>query len=88
MASNTDLPKWTWDIIIALLNHEDDHSADAPCLNAVISAVPMDVREQAEAIRAYVRSASQSTVKDRIEQTWNGLMEGFATFKTETPPAP
>lgn len=83
MASNTDLPKWVWDLTIAMLNHEDEHSADSNCLNAVVSAIPIDVRDQAEAIRAYVRSAGQSSTKDHIESTWNTLMDGFAGSKTQ-----
>jgi len=82
MASNTDLPKWVWDLTIAMLNHEDEHNADSACLNAVVSAIPLDVREQAEAIRAYVQAAGQSSTKEHIESTWNKLMDGFAQFKT------
>lgn len=82
MASNTDLPKWVWDLTIAMLNHEDEHSADGACLNAVVSSIPVDVREQAEAIRAYVQAAGQSSAKDHIETTWNTLVEGFARFRT------
>jgi hypothetical protein len=81
MASNTDLPKWVWDLTIAMLNHEDEHGSGGACLNAVVSAIPIDVREQAEAIRAYVRAAGQSSTKDHIESTWNQMMDGFAGFK-------
>ncbi|MFF0736890.1 hypothetical protein ACFYVK_35415 [Streptomyces chartreusis] len=81
MASNTDLPKWVWDLTIAMLNHEDEHGADSTCLNAVVSAIPVDVREQAEAIRSYVQAAGQSSTKDHIESTWNTLMDGFSGFK-------
>lgn len=81
MASNTALPKWVWDLTIAMLNHEDEHGSDGACLNAVVSAIPVDVREQAEAIRAYVRAAGQSSTKDHIESTWNQMMDGFAGFK-------
>lgn len=45
MASNTALPKWVWDLTIAMLNHEDEHSADKTCLNAVVSAIPVDARD-------------------------------------------
>ena len=82
MASNTDLPKWVWDLTIAMLNHEDEHSADGNCLNAVVSSIPVDVRDQAEAIRAYVQAAGQSTTKDHIQSTWNNLMDGFSQLKT------
>lgn len=81
MASNTALPKWVWDLTIAMLNHEDEHGSDGTCLNAVVSAVPIDVREQAEAIRAYVRAAGQSSTKDHIESTWNALTDVFSPPK-------
>jgi hypothetical protein len=78
MASNTALPKWVWDLTIAMLNHEDEHGADKTCLNAVVSAIPVDVRDQAEAIRTYVQAAAQSTTKDHIESTWNTLADAFS----------
>jgi hypothetical protein len=78
MASNTTLPKWVWDLTIAMLNHEDEHAADNTCLNAVVSAIPLDVRDQAEAIRAYVQAAAQSTTKDHIESTWSALADVFS----------
>jgi hypothetical protein len=80
MASNIALPKWVWDLTIAMLNHEDEHGADKTCLNAVVSAIPVDVRDQAEAIRAYVQAAAHSTTKDHIESTWNTLTEGLFGF--------
>lgn len=83
MASNTDLPKWVWDLTIAMLNHEDEHSAGGVCLNAAVSSIPIDVREQAEAIRAYVQAAGQSSTKDHVESTWNKLLDGFSGFKTQ-----
>lgn len=82
MASNTALPKWVWDLTIAMLNHEDEHGADKTCLNAVVSAIPLDVRDQAEAIRAYVQAAAQSTTKDHIESTWNTLADASSLPKT------
>lgn len=82
MASNAVLPKWVWDLTIAMLNHEDEHGADKTCLNAVVSAIPLDVRDQAEAIRAYVQAAAQSTTKDHIESTWNTLADVFSLPKT------
>lgn len=82
MASNAALPKWVWDLTIAMLNHEDEHGADKTCLNAVVSAIPLDVRDQAEAIRAYVQAAAQSTTKDHIESTWNTLADVFSLPKS------
>jgi hypothetical protein len=61
-----------------MLNHEDQHGTGSTCLNAVVSSIPVDVREQAEAIRAYVQAVGQSPTKDHIQATWNTLTEGFS----------
>jgi hypothetical protein len=83
MASNTDLPKWAWDLVIAMLNHEDEHGDDTRCLKPVLSAVPVEIRDRAEAIRSYVRAAQQGVVKERAEATWSELASIFAGQKPD-----
>lgn len=67
-----------------MLNHEDEHGRTDACLKVVIGAVPTEVREQADAIRSYVKAAGQSSLKDHIEETWNGLAEAFAAFRLDS----
>ncbi|MFG6296757.1 hypothetical protein [Streptomyces rochei] len=83
MASNTVLPKWAWDLVIAMLNHEDEHGDDSRCLEPVLSAVPVEIRNHAEAIRSYVRAAQQGVVKERAEATWGELASIFAGQKSD-----
>lgn len=56
--ASTQLPNWAWDLVIALIAHEDEHGQDMPCLGSALAAVPAEVRAQAEVIRDYVRQAS------------------------------
>ena len=52
-----NLPNWAYDMVIALLAYEEEHATEGTCLNDVISKVPTEVRDQAEAIRSYLSSA-------------------------------
>ncbi|MEO3978787.1 hypothetical protein [Streptomyces sp. CAU 1734] len=51
-----DLPRWTWDLLVALLEHEDTHAKDSTCLQTVLDTVPEEVRAQAKTVRGYLNT--------------------------------
>lgn len=55
MSRPADLPKWVWDLVIALRRYEDEHAKGGACLAAVLALVPTDICDQAAAISAYTR---------------------------------
>ncbi|WP_394436276.1 hypothetical protein [Streptomyces sp. SGAir0957] len=73
-----DLPLWAWNLIIAMQRHEELHGKEDTCLGGVLSAVPADVRSQAEAISVYVQKASSSEFGKRIEEGLIGLVGSLA----------
>lgn len=77
MASNPDLPLWGWNLIIAIQRHEDLHGSADTCLKGVLNAVPVDVRQQADAISNYIQKASGHQIADRAAQNFNDIMNGF-----------
>jgi hypothetical protein len=74
-----DLPLWTWNLVIAIQRHEDNHAKDATCLDGVLSAIPADVRTQAAAITAYIQQASGDQIADLAAKTWDDMVASFAS---------
>jgi hypothetical protein len=54
----SDLPKWVYDLVIALQKHEDEHAKESACLESVLALVPNEVTRDADAIRHYVAMAT------------------------------
>jgi hypothetical protein len=54
----TGLPKWVYDLVIALQKHEDEHGKETACLAPVLALVPADVGHDADAIRRYAAMAT------------------------------
>lgn len=52
MASNPQ-PPWLYDLVTAVENHEDTHAKGAPCFDALLAAVPSQVRLEAKATAVY-----------------------------------
>ncbi|WP_069751584.1 hypothetical protein [Streptomyces sp. EN16] len=76
-ATTPDLPLWAWNLIIAIQSYEDQHSSTHTCLQQVLTAVPEDVRHQAEGISSYVRKASGDELAEKTKKAWNDLFTGF-----------
>ena len=72
-----DLPLWGWNLIIAMQRHEELHGKQDTCLGGVLAAVPAEVRQQAEAISAYVQKASGHQVAGDATKTFGDLIENF-----------
>lgn len=54
IAENLELiPLWTWDLIIAIMEHEDTHGADQPCWAGIMDQVPNHIHTAARGIQAY-----------------------------------
>ncbi|MBQ1118533.1 hypothetical protein, partial [Streptomyces sp. C3-3] len=71
-------------LIIAIQSYEDQHSSTHTCLQQVLTAVPADVRHQAEGISSYVRKASGDELAEKVQKTWDNLFGSFfATGDTE-----
>ncbi|MHC3427196.1 hypothetical protein [Streptomyces sp. DT18] len=69
-----DLPRWVWDLVIALQRHEEEHAKDAACLKPALAAVPADVRDKAEAIAQYVQQAHrEDAVAAHVERMRENL---------------
>lgn len=47
------LPAWVWDLLVAVLNYEDEHTSSHPCMLPTINAVPIEARYAARAIDEY-----------------------------------
>jgi hypothetical protein len=77
MAATPDLPLWAWNLIIAIQAYEDQHSSTHTCLQQVLTAVPADVRHQAEGISSYVRKASSDELADKITKRWDDIFGSF-----------
>lgn len=60
----TNLPKWVWDLVIALQQHEDEHAKGDTCLDVALTAIPEGVRHQAESISAYIRHDQTAPATD------------------------
>ncbi|MFK0182312.1 hypothetical protein ACIQVR_40880 [Streptomyces xanthochromogenes] len=71
--ASTQLPNWAWDLVIALIAHEDEHAQGAPCFGSALAAVPAEVRAQAEAIRDYVRQSPCGVIGEESDETWAQL---------------
>lgn len=50
----TNVPRWAWDLVIAVQKYEDEHPKDGGCLTTILAAVPAEIRDRAEAIRSYL----------------------------------
>ncbi|MFJ4418272.1 hypothetical protein [Streptomyces sp. NPDC088925] len=59
-----DLPRWVWDLVIAVQRHEEEHARDGACLKPVLAAVPADVRDKATAIAQYVQQARRADARE------------------------
>lgn len=79
-----DLPLWAWNLVIAMQHHEDLHAKSDPCLNGVLNNVPVDVRQQAAAISAYVQKASGHHLADKVTKTFGDVLDSF--FRSEEAP--
>lgn len=87
MASRVpDLPLWAWNLIIAMQRHEDLHGSSDTCLNGVLHAVPVEVRQQAEAISRYIQKASGNQVADNAMQNFEKIMGAFFGGSQEQSP--
>lgn len=73
--AKTELPKWVWDIVIALQRHEDEHDAADRCYTNVLRAVPRDVRDQAAAIGSYAAQVSSETQLARATAALSSLLD-------------
>ncbi|CAH9419504.1 hypothetical protein SGL43_06559 [Streptomyces globisporus] len=83
-ATTPDLPLWAWNLIIAIQSYEDQHSSTHTCLQQVLTAVPEDVRHQAEGISSYVRKASGDELAAKVTKRWDDIFGSFfATGDTE-----
>ncbi|MEV6854711.1 hypothetical protein AB0M89_12990 [Streptomyces microflavus] len=76
-ATTPDLPLWAWNLIIAIQSYEDQHSSTHTCLQQVLTAVPEDVRHQAEGISSYVRKANGDELAAKAQKTWDNLFGSF-----------
>jgi hypothetical protein len=54
----TELPKWAWDLVIAVQKHEDEHPKGGACFEAVLAPIPAEIRDQAAAIHSYTTGTS------------------------------
>lgn len=80
-----ELPKWIWDLVIAIEIHEDTHPKENGCLSQVLSRVPSEVRAQASVIQSYVAQAQSSELTEKIQRNWGDLMDSLIPAG---PPAP
>lgn len=78
-ATTPDLPLWAWNLIIAIQAYEDQHSGTHTCLQQVLTAVPEDVRHQAEGISSYVRKANGDELADKVAKRWDVIFGSFFT---------
>ncbi|WP_406224987.1 hypothetical protein [Streptomyces anulatus] len=85
-ATTPDLPLWAWNLIIAIQSYEDQHSSTHTCLQQVLTAVPADVRHQAEGISSYVRKASGDELAEKVQSTWDNLFNLLAGGVGDTEP--
>ncbi|WP_435246353.1 hypothetical protein [Streptomyces sp. NRRL F-5630] len=70
----TELPRWVWDLVIAVQRHEEEHAKDAACLKPVLAAVPADVRDKATAIAQYVQQGRrEDAVAAHVERMRENL---------------
>ncbi|MEU2403415.1 hypothetical protein ABZ609_03680 [Streptomyces rubiginosohelvolus] len=76
-ATTPDLPLWAWNLIIAIQTYEDQHSSTHTCLQQVLTAVPEDVRHQAEGISSYVRKASGDELAAKVTKRWDDIFGSF-----------
>ncbi|MYR28733.1 MULTISPECIES: hypothetical protein, partial [unclassified Streptomyces] len=49
-----NLPRWVWDLVIAVQRYEEEHPMDEVCVEPLLAAVPADARDKAAAIAQYV----------------------------------
>jgi hypothetical protein len=77
MAAVPDLPLWAWNLIIAMQRHEELHGREDTCLGGVLNAVPVEVRQQAEAIGVYIQKASGNQVAERATENFEKIMGAF-----------
>ncbi|MFD5899163.1 hypothetical protein [Streptomyces sp. NPDC060366] len=73
-----DLPLWAWNLIIAIQSHEEQHSSTHTCLQRVLTAVPEDVRHQAEGISSYIRKANGDALAEKTKKSWDDLVNAFS----------
>ncbi|MFI2354677.1 hypothetical protein ACH5AG_08320 [Streptomyces anulatus] len=85
-ATTPDLPLWAWNLIIAIQSYEDQHSSTHTCLQQVLTAVPADVRHQAEGISSYVRKASGDELAEKVQSRWDNLFNLLAGGVGDTEP--
>lgn len=52
-ATMTDLPKWMWDVLADLLDHEDVHAKDDHCVAATLEYVPAEILRGARLVQRY-----------------------------------
>ena len=53
---STDLPRWVWDILADLIDHEDQHGTgeqDWHCLDTILNRTPAEVLSAARVIAHY-----------------------------------
>lgn len=75
--TSSDLPRWVWDLVIAVARYEDTHAKGAPCLDGVLTVIPSDVRAKAQAIAEYVGLAQQEARMARAEAAFGYLAESL-----------
>jgi protein involved in temperature-dependent protein secretion len=83
--ATSDLPKWVWDLVIALQKHEDEHGDEANCHAPVLGLIPKDIGHQADAIRRYADMARTDTVMKQAKEQWSGLADSLTAKKKATP---
>lgn len=79
------IPKWVYDLVIALQQHEDVHGEKASCLAPVLKLVPAEVGRDAEAIRRYAEMATGDAVMTQARGQWTGLADMLAPQREDTP---
>jgi hypothetical protein len=70
------LPKWVYDLVIALQQHEDEHGEGTTCLAPVLAHVPADVSRDADAIRRYASMAATDTASNQQRERHPGPTDG------------
>ncbi|MCX5202477.1 hypothetical protein OG897_13595 [Streptomyces sp. NBC_00237] len=72
-----ELPNWVWDLLIVLRRHEDEHSSESGCLQPALDLVPIEIRDQAAAVEAYMLGAVNDQVARQVEKNWDAMMDAL-----------
>ncbi len=65
-------PRWLWDLLADLVDYENEHGPDAPCVGTTLHRVPADTLSAARVIAEYRRGQS---VEPAPNQDVDGVAE-------------